>query len=137
VYSFSSLIAVPETKSSPFNVAVPSSKVTVTSLLYDAPSSTPVISGTVLSIVKLTVSALPAASVTINTYSLSALIEVPETKSSPFNIAVPSSKVTVTSVLYEAPSATPVTDGSVLSTVKFTVVWLPAASVTTSVYSPS
>src|SRR5690606_17527305 len=135
VYSSSSLIEVPETNASPVNVVVPSSKETVTSLLYDAPSSTPVISGKVLSIVKFTVSALPAASLTINIYSSSALISVPETYGSPFSVAVPSLKLTVTSPLYYPPSSTPVITGKVLSIMKFTVSALPAASVTINVYS--
>src|SRR5690606_26779529 len=122
---------------SPFSTAVPSLNTGVTSVLYEAPSSTPVISGRVLSMVKRTVSALPAASVTTSVYSSSSAITVPEVNASPFSIAVPSLNAGVTSVLYEAPSSTSVISGRVLSTTKLTVSALPAASVTMSIYASS
>src|SRR5690606_40555350 len=100
------------------------------------------VSAASLSSVKRTSVSLPAASVTTSVYSPSAVIGVPDVNGSPFNVAVPSSKDGVTASLYTVLSVTPVTTGGVVSVaslaiVKRTTVSLPAASVTTSVYSPS
>src|SRR5690606_5522522 len=147
VYLPFSVTGVPDVNGEPFSVAVPSSKDGVTAPLYTVLSVTPVTTGGVvsaasLSSVKRTTVSLPAASVTTSMYSPSAVIGVPEVNGSPFSVAVPSSKDGVTATLYTVLSVTPVTIGGMVSAaslaiVKRTTVSLPAASVTTSLYSPS